>query len=151
MLICLHDRPHNLASLNAFFCDQTVSNAQKKRESNRHHLVKVSPNLSNFESVNSAYGQQALNASKDGARIVRAQELYCNIEEIGPLGRKVVGEDFLEGRNELSADLRGGRSEDRNEAVTERCFLFFGYGFGLGVVFGRGPSFRDTILEVDDS
>jgi len=150
VLVCLHDSPQYLASFYACFVDQPTSNTQKQRKCHRDHLIEISTNFSNLEPVYPAYCQQALYSGKDRACIVCAEELDGDVEEVRPLGGEVVGKDFLESWNELSAYLRGRGSEHRDETVSESYFLILWYWLRLSVILGRSPSFCDAILEVDD-
>jgi hypothetical protein len=151
VLVSLHDCSEDFARINACFGDQTISNVEQQWKCHGHHLVEVPAHLAHLEAIHPAYCQQTLHAGEDGAGIVCAEQLDGDVEEVRPLCGKVVGEDFLEGGNELSAHLGSRGGEDGDQTVTERGLLLFRYGLRKSVVLGRRPSFRDAILEVDDS
>jgi hypothetical protein len=151
VLISLHDSPKDFASVQARLDDQTVSNIQQQRKGHRYHLVKVSAHLAHLEAIHPTYCKQTLDAGKYRPRIVRAEELNGDIEEVRPLGGEVVGEDFLERGNKLRAYLWRGGGENGDETVSEGGLFVFWYWFREGVVLRRCPSFRDAVLEVDDS
>ena len=106
MLVRLQDGPKHLASFQARLLEQLIGQVERERERDLHNLVKIHPVLSSLETIYSADGEQALDASEHGLSIVAVQQIECDVEELGPFRREVVGQDLLEGGNELHADRR---------------------------------------------
>lgn len=105
MLVHLQHCPQYLSRFQARLVGQAVTQIQQLRERQSDDLFKIGTIFARLEAVDFAYCQQTLYASKNGGSVARIQQLNCNVEEVGPLLREVVGEHLLEGGNELGAHI----------------------------------------------
>ena len=137
-------------SFQARLAGQRVANVEQLWERHGDDLVKICAALARLESVDLAYRQQALHTGEDGLDVPSIQQLYGNVEEVGPFRGKVVCEYLLEGRDELQAHLGRRGDEDRDQTIAEGSLLFLWYGCGLGVLFRGRPALGYAVLEVDD-
>lgn len=108
MLVDLEDGPQHLASLQARLINQPRADAQQLRKCNLNDSIELSPVLSALEAIYPADSKQTLDAGKNRVCIIRVKELLGDLEELGPFGGEVKGEDFLESGDELGANGRGG-------------------------------------------
>jgi hypothetical protein len=79
------------------------------------------------------------------------EKLYRDVVEFGPPAREIDGEYFLEGGDELRANLGGSIGKSGDKAVSEARLLLFGDGLCSCVVLYWCPAPRDAILEVNNS
>ena len=151
VLVHLQHCAQDLTGLQAGLAGKRVANVEQLWERQGDDPVKICAVLAGLESVDLAYRQQALHTGEDGGNVARVQQLDGHVEEVGPFCGEVVGEDLLEGGDELQADLRRRCDEHRDDAVAEGGLLLLGDGLGLAVFLGGGPALGDAVLEVNDS
>lgn len=80
-----------------------------------------------------------METGKDLIGVARVQELYGDIQEIGPLGGKVGLQNLLQGWNELRSNVGGCGSEDRQYPVAKIGLFFVGNWLVELMVFSCGP------------
>jgi hypothetical protein len=151
MLVDLQHSPQDFARFETCLIGKLVAKVEQLGECHCHDLVEIGAVLARFEPVDLAYRQQALHARKHGLYVARIEQLYSDVEEVGPLLREVEGEDLLEGGYELGANVGLRGDEDGHEAVSEGRLLLLRDGFRLAVFFGGAPALGDAVLEVYDS
>lgn len=151
VLVHLQHCAQNLSSLQASLAGKRVADVEQLWERQGDDLVKICAVLAGLEAVDFTYRQQALHASKDGGNVAGVQQLDGDVEKVGPFCGEVVGEDLLEGGDELQADLRRRRDEDGDDTVAEGGLLLLGDGLGLAVLLGGGPALGDAVLQINDS
>ncbi len=94
MLVPFKHSPQHLSGLNARLVDQAVTDVEEQRERRSHDLVKVVPAIAGFETVDAADGEETLHPGEHGVGIVGLQQLDGDVDELGPLARKVVLQDL---------------------------------------------------------
>lgn len=123
VLVGLDNGAQHLRRLQALLIHQLLSNTEQLREGVLHNLVKFLPLLSSLESVYSADGQQTLESGVDMVRIACTEQLEGKLQESGPLLREVMLQDLLEERDQLGANIRGSRSQGRDQSLAETGLL----------------------------
>jgi tRNA splicing endonuclease len=139
MLIGLQSQVKHLTRLIALLVHEFVADSQEAREAGLNNLVEVLSVIAvgGLVAEGTADGKQTLQASEDGARVIRVQKLEGEIHELWPAGWEVILKDSLEDGNELLADEAFGSSKNRQKAVSYTSLLIFRDCGGGG--FGRVP------------
>lgn len=140
VLVHFQHSPENLSCFQTCLVCQRVADVEELWERQGNNPVKVCAVLARLESVDFAYCQQALHTSKNRRNVSGVEQLYRDVEEVGPLLREVVCEDLLEGRDELNAHWWRRGNEDGDESVAEGRLLLLWYRPGLAVLFGGRPA-----------
>lgn len=150
VLVDLENGPQHLASFQARLIYQPRADVQQLRKCNLNNAIELGPVLGALEAVYPADSQQALDAGKDRIRVIRVKKLLGDLEEFGPLGGEIKGENLLEGGDELGANGRRGCGQHGDEALAEVCLLRLRYGLRLRVVLGGRPALGYAVLQVNN-
>ena len=91
-----------------------------------------------------------MKARENRIRFIGAEQLHCDVHEIGPTFREVILQDFLEYGYQLCADLGGRGGEYGKYSVSKVGLVGFWYLLALVDIIVRCPSSKDAILQIDD-
>lgn len=141
----------HLTSLIALLGYKFIANGQHTGKAGLNNLVEMLSilALNRLVSKSTAYSQQTLETSQDGACIVGVEELHSEVHKSGPAAREVALENTLENGDELLSNKWLGLSQNGNDAIADAGFFIFGYRGLVGLVFDV-PSTVDTILDIND-
>ena len=137
MFVGFQECTKHLPSINTRLVLQPISDVEQLWESKRDDLVKIASTLCSLEPVYATYCQQTLNASKD--------------YKLRPFVGEVVGEDFLNGREELSTNNGRGDGEKGNYSLSASGFFLLRNRSRKGMVIGWRPAFGNAVFQIDDS
>jgi hypothetical protein len=151
VLVHFEHSAKNLASLQTRLVGELVAQVEQLREGQGNDLVEVGAVLPRLEPVDLAYGQQTLYTREDGLDVSGIEQLHCDVEEVGPFLGEIIGEDFLQSRDKLSANVGLGSDEDGDETVLEGLLLVVGDRLGLAELLGGTPALGHAILEIYNS